>query len=466
VKTLLVSGAIAAALMTGAAAAQEPTVQQQLQALSERISRLEQAKGQLEQANTDLAEKNDRLEATVEYLRSNASETRKTLAEAEPKIENADKVTKGAEWLNRISFKGDVRFRNENIDQEWAASARNRDRIRARLGAVAKVNDKVTAELQLTTDENLSGGSDGDARSPNRTLSDANSRKEIDIDTAFVQWAPIPSIKTTFGKMRYPYVRPSSSLFFDNDINPEGVAVGWQQSPTTGLFASTWYFDLMERSTFADSNMAGAQVGWRTEFGTGAKLMLAGSYFGHSAVQGYNAVQDGNVAQNAFGNTTATVGCHAGVTPCIASDFDVWEGAAELSMTAAGRPLAFFVDYAHNAGAATNTKVNEKLDTAYAAGVLYGKVVAERSWEVGYLYQHIENDALYAQWIDSDFGAGNSGSQGSVFKFGYGFGPSFRINATYFMNETNIDVPTTITDVGDVNDRDYRRLQLDLVAGF
>src|SRR4029450_1544649 len=125
-----------------------------------------------------------------------------------------------------------VRFRNENIDQEWATSARNRDRVRARFGAVAKVNDKVTAELQLTTDESLSGGSEGDARSPNRTLTDANSRKEIDIDTAFVQWSPITTVKATLGKMRYPYVRPSSSLFFDNDINPEGVAIGWQQTPT------------------------------------------------------------------------------------------------------------------------------------------------------------------------------------------------------------------------------------------
>jgi hypothetical protein len=454
----LVAGVCLALAAAGPAAAQDAQILQQIADLAQRV-------GKLEQENARLVETNDRLEATVEYLRANASETRKTLAEDSPKVEEADKIVKGAEWLSRIGFKGDVRFRNESIDQEHASSSRNRDRIRARLGAVAKVNDKVTAEIQITTDENLSGGSDGDARSPNRTLSDANSRKEFDIDTAFVSWAPNTSLRTTFGKMRYAHVRPAGSLFFDNDINPEGAALNWQQGPT-GLFASTWYFDLAERSSQADSNMAGAQVGWRGDVASGTRLTLAGSYFGHGAVQGYNAVQDGNVAQNNFGNTTSTTICRANISPCIASDFDVVHGFAELAFTAGARPLSFFGEYAKNMGAESNPVAGEKLDTAYAAGIQYGRVTTQRTWELAYLYQHIENDGLYAQWIDSDFGAGNTGSQGSVFRLGYGFGQNWRINATYFLNETNIDVPASISDLGDVNDRGYERLQLDLVAGF
>ena len=456
-KKLVTIAAAAAALSSAGVSAQDATIQRQLADLSARLDKLEQE-------NAQLVQKNDRLEATVEYLRDNASATRKELAESVPKVDAADTVVKGAEWLSRIGFKGDVRFRNENIDQEFASTARNRDRVRARLGAVAKVNDKVTAEIQLTTDENLSGGSDGDARSPNRTLSDANSRKEIDIDTAFFTWAPTTDLKTTFGKMRYPYVRPAGALFFDNDINPEGAALNWQQGPN-GLFASTWYFDLAERSSQADSNMAGAQVGWRNDVAPGTRLTLAAGYFNHNAVQGYNAVQDGNVAQNNFGNTTSTTICRSGIETCIASDFNVIEGFGELGLTAAGKPLSFFLQYANNTGAEENPVAEKKLDTAYAAGVQFGKVTTQRTWELGYLYQHIENDALYAQWIDSDFGAGSSGSQGSVLRFGYGFGPNWRINATYFLNETNIDVPTTIND-SPVNERGYKRLQLDLLAGF
>src|SRR5262245_62163526 len=172
------------------------------------------------------------------------------------------------EWVGRFQFKGDVRYRNENIDQEAAVSERNRDRIRVRLGAIARVNDTVRAELQFTTDENLAGGADGDARSPNRTLTDANSRKEFDIDTAFIEWAPNASWKATLGKMRYPWFRPTNTLFFDGDINPEGGALNWQQGPT-GFFAGAWYLRMFERAAAADSAMAGAQLGWRGDIASG-----------------------------------------------------------------------------------------------------------------------------------------------------------------------------------------------------
>jgi len=177
-------------------------------------------------------------------------------------------------------------------------------------------------------------------------------------------------------------------------------------------------------------------------------------------------VQDANAVQNAFGNTTMTTGCSAGITTaCIAQDFEIAEVSAELAFTVGGRPLSFMVDYAQNLaedlqGAAAG------LDTAYSAGVQYGRVANAHSWEVAALYQKIENNALYAQWIDSDFGGGVTGSEGPVIKAGYGFGRNFRLNATYFLNKTNIDLPTTITGVGPVTDRDYKRLQLDLNVSF
>ena len=52
-----------------------------------------------------------------------------------------------------------------------------------------------------------------------------------------------------------------------------------------------------------------------------------------------------------------------------------------------------------------------------------------------------------------------------MFRFGYGFGRNFRLNGTYFMNDTNIDVPTTIGGVP-IFDREYKRLQLDLNMTF
>ena len=54
------------------------------------------------------------------------------------------------------------------------------------------------------------------------------------------------------------------------------------------------------------------------------------------------------------------------------------------------------------------------LDTAYSAGILYGKASDPRTWEIGYFYQKVEKDALYGQYIDSDWGAGNTDAKGSV----------------------------------------------------
>jgi hypothetical protein len=75
-------------------------------------------------------------------------------------------------WVSRFTWKGDLRFRNENIHQQYAPD-RNRFRIRARAGFEAKVNDTVRTEFALATTEG------GDPRASNQTLTGENSRKPI-----------------------------------------------------------------------------------------------------------------------------------------------------------------------------------------------------------------------------------------------------------------------------------------------
>jgi hypothetical protein len=441
-KNRLVTAAVAAALLSVAC----------IPAVHAQSADLQALKAQLDALQKKVAE----LEA---QQKAQAEVTGKTLDQV------AQQKTGVGEWVGRFTWKGDLRYRNEDIKQEFVAGDRDRDRVRARLGLVAKVNDTVTAEVQLTTGESLSAGGYGDARSPNQTLTDANSRKRVWFDTAFFQWKPNANFTATLGKQRYAWFRPANVLFFDNDINPEGLSVNWQQG-ADGLFAAAWYVQLAERAAGADSTMAGGQFGWRGNIGGGGRLTLAASYFDHGAVEGYNAVQDGTLPGNAFGNTTTTSAavCRQGLATCIADDFNIYEASAELTFTVGGKPLTFVGDYAKNDKADFGTTF-KGLDTAYAIGAQYGRVTAFNTWEIGYLYQKVENDALYGQWVDSDFAGGSTGSKGHVFRFGYGFGSNFRFNTTYFMNDTNIDVPTTINGAA-VTSRSYRRLQLDVVASF
>jgi hypothetical protein len=419
------------------------------------------------------------LSSKIEALENAQAETKKTVAETQATADKtADTVAQGKAAL---SFAGDLRYRYEMFDVQYVDRDRERDRIRARLNANFRVNDSITGRVGLAT-----GGQD--PRSSNQTLTDQNQRKDFDLDVAYVTWAPISSLKITAGKQPYAWTR-TGSLFYDGDVNVEGLSLNYA---TGNFFAATFYDWLAERAlsfsnvttgTNTDSIMFGAQVGYRIPFSDSVRLTLAGSYFDFNEVQGYNTFFGGN----SFGNTTVVGvnnGCSrtlAAGTACLASDFDIFEGSADLTASVGGKPLRFFIDYARNTAAEVNPVAQEKLDTAYAVGAQFGAASAAKgTWEVGVLYQQVEKDSLFGQLLDSDFGDGNTDTKGFVFKGAYTLARNWTLNATLFLNELANDVPQNgivvfndatpapldTTTINGVFDRDYKRLQIDLNFRF
>ncbi len=429
--------AVSLSLVAGSAQAQVSTdelaaLRAQLAALQERLAALEAAQqsqaSQLEEVTTANADQQESIDQGADNLARALGES----------------ASSG--WLARWQWRGDFRYRNENIDSE-AAVARNRDRIRGRFGALARVNETVRVEWQLTTGEN------GDARSSNATLSDANSRKSVFIDLAYAEWKPNEQWRLSAGKMKYPWNRVSS-FFYDGDVNPEGLAANWQQGPT-GWFASSFVTRLAERSAIVDSDMVGAQLGFRDVTGSGARYLFALGYFDHRAVEGYAITQSGS-AGGFFGNTTKTTGCRSAVSgACLANDYDVLEAQAEWQTRLADRPLSLFANYAFN----TAANGSDPLDTAYSLGFTYGRASSSLpgSWEFGALYQLIEKDAMFGQWIDSDFAAGSTDGSGYALRGGYQLNPNVRLSVNYMINELQVD-----TSAG----KGYDRLQLDLNWSF
>lgn len=414
------------------------------------------------------------LTAKVEQLEE--SQTRKTAEEAQATADRTADVV--AQERARLTFSGDVRYRNESFDVEYVERNRNRDRVRARLNATFRINDALTGQIGLAT------GAD-DPRSSNQTMDGQNSRKPFGLDVAYVTWAPNTAVKVTAGKQRYPWQR-SGSLFFDGDVNPEGLSLSYAKG---NFFAGAYYDWLSERAlsfgsptgTNTDSILYGAQVGYRIPFADSVRMTLAGTYFNFDGVQGYNPLFGGSP----FGNTTTTSAavCSRTLavgTSCLLSDYDIVEGFADLTATVAGRPLRAFVDYATNTAAEINPAAGEKLDTAMAVGLSYGAANATpRSWEFGVLYQQIEKDALFGQLLDSDFGDGNTDTAGFVIRGGYTLARNWTLNATLFLNKLANDVPQTVTvfngatpaaldtiAIPGVFDRNYKRLQLDLNFRF
>jgi hypothetical protein len=345
-------------------------------------------------------------------------------------------------WVNKITWKGDLRFRNETLDQQYAPE-RNRFRIRARAGLEARVNDTVRTEFALATTEG------SDPRSSNQTLSGENSRKPILLDVAYAEWSPSADWKLTAGKMRFPLVRPGQSIFIDADVNPEGLAATWAHGD---FFAGALYNLLEERSAATESTMLAGQFAWRPRFGPG-KLSLGTGYYTFHGVKGRNPFHNSSSNGN---TTTAVLGECVDAAPCLVNGYDILQLFAEWSRPVAGSPLSLFADYAHN------TAADNSFDTAWAVGITWGKASDPMTWEVGYSYHQIEKDAVYGQFFESDYGAGVTDSRGGILRVAFAPARNWVINAGYSVVETGVDVAATVAGVGSVRNRNYHRLQLDL----
>jgi hypothetical protein len=233
----LVSLAVTAALAGAAAFAPQPAFAQSAE--------IEALKAQLAA-----------LSAKIDQLEKSQAQTKKVAEDTQATADKTADVV--AQQRAALSFAGDLRYRNESFDVQYVDRDRNRDRIRARLNANFRVNDTITGQIGVST-----GGDD--PRSGNQSLDGQNSRKAFGLDVAYITWAPNAKWKLTAGKQRYSWVR-SGALFYDNDVNPEGVALGFTQG---NLFVNAYYDWLAERAlgfgnvttgTNVDSIMFGGQV--------------------------------------------------------------------------------------------------------------------------------------------------------------------------------------------------------------
>jgi hypothetical protein len=429
----------------------------------------------LEQISRELAElkaKNERLEAEVEYLKESTKAERKEAAVEKVEVETL-KTNAG-----KFTWNGDFRYRNEQIttapNNATEESTQGRDRIRLRLGVVAKINDTVTGRFQIATN---GGQGPGDPRSTNQTLGEGFSRKAVGIDLAYIDWKAANFLNVQLGKMPQPYVR-SATFLSDGDITPEGAALRFARGP---WFGSGYYYWLNERNSTAptglrsDTKQVGAQFGWKPTFGK-ATLTTAVGYYDLRHVRreivstvpiagtpASTCVANGTFFNNStngnstFDNNGATAsGCTA-----LLSDFNVLNGIVQLDFPIGNFPVSIVAEYAKNNNAQPNPTAGEELDTAFAAGVTFNRASNPKTWEVGVMYQQTEADSLFGQFHDSDFGAGRTDSSGVVFRGAFVPAANWTLNATYFVNELNNDL-----GAANVRDLDYKRLQLDLNFRF
>jgi uncharacterized protein (UPF0335 family) len=455
VKNLMIAAAVAAALSQLPAAAQAASpndlaeIREQLQGLMQRVDKLEQENKELKSENAELKAQGEEAKAQDDYLKAEARGLRKDAATNSAAVA----AVKGADWAGRVTVTGDMRYRYEYISDDTVSNAaglkaadRTRDRIRARLAATAKATDNITVGIGLTTTEG------NDPRSGNQSLTNLFSKKAIELDLAYFDWKFASWGNLVGGKMKQPFVKGGQNLFWDNDITPEGVAFQFNRGIWFGSAYNFWLNEVSgaENTQTSDPMMHGIQIGARLPVAS-STLTLAAHYYDLSASLGPRpgAPLFGGAAN---GNTTVTVGTATG----LAFDYEVIDALVQFDTTLGGRPFQVWGEYATN-------QDPDDLNTAWSAGLLYGRAQNAGTWELGAMYQAMEKDAVFAQLIDSDFAAGLSDNEGLVFRLGYAPVRNWALNATYILSKRNVDVAQNAFSGTEV---DYDRLQLDFNVRF
>jgi len=378
-----------------------------------------------------------------QIARQAQQETNEQIAATAKKTNELSTFDQKLAWAAKTQFKGDVRFRQENVHNDGVPNNKDQDRqrIRARLGAFSEINPQVDTGIRIAT------GSNDDARSTNQDLNNYFDKKQIWLDLGYVDYHPdaIKNLHVIGGKMLQPWVS-MGDIIWDSDINPEGLALTYKYPlGNTELFGSAGHYTLKDNVDGEgvqfkhDLRLYAGQLGARFAITDNLKLTVGGSLYN------YDNDEDST--------------CTATTSPCALAvngnspgeEFRLWEGFSQIDIGGLPMPLSLYGQYVHNAEASNNQ------DTGWLAGVktkLYG-------FGLDYNYRDIQQNAVVGAFTDSDFANGFTGSRGSKLKVSYELDKNFTLGATYFMatsDYTNASV--------NLKDSDINTLQLDAEAKF
>ena len=347
-------------------------------------------------------------------------------------------------WAAKTQFKGDVRIRQETVKIDGEANNGGRDkdrqRIRARLGAYTEINPQVDTGIRIAT-----GGGD-DARSTNQDMDNYFDKKQIWLDLGYIDYHPdaIKNLHIIGGKMMQPWVS-MGDVIWDSDINPEGLAVTYKYplGSSAELFGSLGNYTLKDNVDGEgvqfrhDLRLTAGQLGSRFAITDNLKLTLGGS------VYAYQNDEDSRCTGTSTPCALAVNGNSAN------NEFRLYEGFSQIDIGGLPMPLSFYGQYVKNNDAVTDQ------DTAWLVGAK-SKVFG---LNLDYNYRDVQRNAVVGAFTDSDFANGTTGSRGHKFKVGYDIDKNFAIGATYFLTKADFSSRTQ-------RDADTNTLQLDAEAKF
>ena len=378
--------------------------------------------------------------------------------------------------LTEFRIAGDMRVRYESRGGDLVnGDDQKRDRFRYRFRAA------LTGKLLNNWGFGARLESGGGSRSTNVTLADdggpyAKTNDGLFIGQLYATWTPTAEWTFTAGRMANPLV--TTSMVWDGDINPEGLAEQYRTRRGNNEFfvtlAQFMYGTSGNQDPFAaitSANIAGTEDLYLTAWQGGYKRYIKGAttFFQISpVVYAYlGADQRANVA--AFnGVMTATA-------PAPINNLFVLEVPFEYNWVAAnGVPLRAFADIAVNLDADQRALKFGRADLdgenmAYHVGFQYGKATLPGEWDARVIYQSVGAFALDTNLVDSDLFDSRTNMQGFILGGNYALGAATQLSLTFASGDRKDDsvIAPGAGDIGSNNLLDkYWLLQVDLNVKF
>ena len=342
-----------------------------------------------------------------------------------------------------LTFKGDFRFRNEEIKEEQASPLQTSDefrqRIRVRAGAVAKVNEKSEVTLRFAT----GSSANTDGNTTNQTLTDYYSKKGIFVDLAYFNYKPTDNWQIWGGKSPITYyVAGGSDMVFDADLTPEGMAFKYKSEGDAATFfanlGSAWLAERYSATGATDNTdvgMVGGQIGVTKKMD---------NYLVTLAIANYNLSNvKGATAPAAKGNTL--------VAGAYAHSYNLTVGDLEVGTTIGDVPVSLYYEMVTNSDGGD-------YKTGGNVGVNIGKLKEVDSWLIRLDTREVEKDSTLGVLAESDSSGGGTDIRSTRLAGFYQVAENANIALTLFAGQRLIS-STTFTP-------DYSRAQFDFNFQF
>ncbi|CAN5526773.1 hypothetical protein BH20VER3_BH20VER3_00200 [soil metagenome] len=424
--------------------------------------------------------------------------------------------------VTELELYGDARVRYEirmaeagppdTISPPGDNTQRNRFRYRLRLGLRGTLVDDWFFGLRLETSTNprstnITFGDDSSVNGPFSKDSD-----RISVGQAYFGYRGVRDLTLTVGKMQNPFI--TTSMTWDGDINPEGLAEQWkhtfsfgggqssagvqsmskdgksivptsQSTPaqpiTVDIFANFGQFvydDTNPENPVGpapdgvpnrDAFLLGWQIGARINFTKNVYLQLAPTLYNYTGTgDSFNThfVGDPTFLDPDGNKVTPN---QTGVNSLLVFDMPV-----EFGWKFGELPMRVFGDFAVNfngddraAAAGYPDKGDQRY--AYQIGLAAGKLKARRDWQLSAFYQHVEQFSLDPNLVDSDIFDSRVNMEGFVVQAGFGLSDAIFFNLTYGYGQ-QVDRSLGTGGVGDAFSlnplRKYSIFQTDLSVKF